>query len=383
MIALRRTFVVVLALSVSFGVASFAVRASGFPGSAQIQAPGRPYSGECSVVLPQAERLEKGLGVQRDAIARTEAQIAAAKGATSPAPTVPVVDSTKSLIMGLLEEKAALRTKLEKLKLSADAEASRTRIFSYLDKIGDASTVVDVLLAGGKFNQAWAEAKNIGQMAEATGTYLMDSGLADALAGELGKRALGGAIGGPAGALIVQAAALGIEVGAHLTEQEINANDLRQAESTRDALKYQLSAIEDRISFMKDNCAPDSQSQSKPSAKPSSPPEPPAQNSGKRQKTSSTQATKGGPSAGKIVAATVIAGGATVGALYAAQAVQNATTTSSTKCDPSKAPINEINYYCFGSTRNTSMCNQYISQYDSFCKSCGFSRFDVNQGGCR
>ncbi len=94
------------------------------------------------------------------------------------------------------------------------------------------------------------------------------------------------------------------------------------------------------------------------------------------------QAAKSSSSTGKIVGVAAAAAGGAVAIGYAAS-LASQMNNSASGCDTSKAPINEINYYCFGSTRNTAMCNQYIAQYDSFCKSCGFSRFDVNQGGCR
>ncbi len=76
-------------------------------------------------------------------------------------------------------------------------------------------------------------------------------------------------------------------------------------------------------------------------------------------------------------------GGSGIALGYALNQLAQMNNESNSGCDSSKAPINEINYYCFGSTRNTALCNQYIAQYDSFCKSCGYSRFDTSTGGCR
>jgi hypothetical protein len=195
----------------------------------------------------------------------------------------------------------------------------------------------------------------------------------------VGKQVLGEALGGPAGVLIVQATALGIDVGAHLAEQEIDASELRQAQDTYDALKYQYDAMQARIQFMRDNCTPSDKPQTKSEAKPSPPPDPPASKGSKRGGASSPRTTK---SSGQVVALAVLLAGGAAGTLYAVNMLKNLNTSSS-GCDPSKAPINEINTYCFGSTRNTALCNQYVAQYDSFCKSCGFSGFDVNQGACK
>lgn len=377
MVTLRRVLVVILAWSLSVGVASGPVGA----GTPQGQAPGRPYSGDCSVVLPQAQQLAKGLAVQEQAMQRTAALIAAAKAGTAqPAGAGAAVDSAKSVISSLLSEGALLRKKLEALQLGADASTSRARVLADLDKINVASNAVDVALAAGKYQQAMADVADLRQLAEATGGYLMDSGLADLLAGEVGKRVLGEAIGGPAGALIVQAAALGIDVGARLAEQEINANDVRQAQDTYDALKYQYDAIQSRIQFMVDNCQPAATSDAQPSAKSSPPPQPqsPAPTGKKSTRGGNTQA--GSKAAGAALLIGLVAGAGAA----AAVAVSNlSTTTTSSGCDTSKAPINEINTYCFGSSRNTTLCNQYIAQYDSFCKSCGFSGFDTSQGKCR
>jgi hypothetical protein len=380
MVALRRSMAIILGVSSAVGIPAWAVRASSGHGSPQIQAPGRPYSGSCSVVLPQAEHLRKGLAVQKQAMERTEALIAAAKGGTPPpsAPVSPAVDTSKSIISSLLSEEAALRKKLEALPLTADASASRARILKDLDRINVGANAVDVLLAAGKYQQAMAEVTSLRELSEATGTYLMDSGLADMLAAHVGARLLGGALGGPAGVLIVQAAALGIDVGARLAGQEISASEVQQAQDTLDALKFQYDAMQGRIQFMVDNCAPESKPQPESSSEPGQPPQPPSSKGGKSAKAGGGS----GSNAGKVVAVTALAGGAAVLTGYALNEMRKVNAAQS-GCDSSKAPINEINTYCFGSTRNTTLCNQYIAQYDSFCKSCGFSRFDVNQGGCR
>jgi hypothetical protein len=344
------------------------------------QAAGRPYSGDCSVVLPQAQQLAKGLAVQEDAMRRAAALIAAAKPGAPPLSNLasPAVDSAKSVITALMSEGAALRQKLEALQLNAGASTARARILKDLDNVNTGAGVVDVLLAGGKYQQAMAEVNNLRQLTEATGTYLMDSGLADMLAAQLGKQLAGGALGGPAGVLIVQAAALGIDVGARLAEQEINASELRQAQDTYDALKYQYDAMQGRIQFMVDNCAPTNQPETKSSANSSPPPDQPASKKGKGGGSSQGSAR----SPGKTIAGVTLLAGAAVGAVVVATQLTSLNTAGAS-CDSSKAPINEINTYCFGSTRNTTLCNQYIAQYDSFCKSCGFSGFDVNQGKCK
>lgn len=384
MFGLRRTFVVVLAVALAFGIPSGALRASGSPGLPQFQAPGRPYSGDCSVVLPQADRMEKGLEVQKKAIERTEAQIAAARGQTPPSPAeVGTPDQAKGLVSSLMAKGAELRTRLQALKLNPEQTASRDRLLKYFDGIDKLSTSVDVGLAGFKYKQAMVDVQNLQQLAEATATYLSDSGLGDMLAGELGGRLLGEALGGPAGFLIFEASALAIEVGARMAEQEINASELQQAESTRDALKFQYDAMRERIEFMRQNCGPVNSAQSKPPEKP----DPPQRASGKKGAKpdnggDAPRAKSGG--AGKVVAAAAVAGGAAIGGLYALNVMRNAANNNlGGGCDPSKAPINQINTYCFGSTRNTTLCNQYIAQYDSFCKSCGYSGFDTGVGGCR
>jgi hypothetical protein len=383
MVGLRRIFVVVLAVALAFGIPSGALRASGSPGLPQVQAPGRPYSGDCSVVLPQADRMEKGLEVQKKAIERTEAQIAAAKGLTPPSPVeVGTPDQAKGLVSSLMAKGAELRTKIQALKLNPEQSASRDRLLKYFDGIDKLSTSVDVGLAAFKYKQAMVDVKNLQQLAEATSTYLSDSGLGDMLAGELGGRVLGETLGGPAGFLIFEASALAIEVGAREAEQEINASELQQAESTRDALKFQYDAMRERIAFMRQNCGPANSAQSKPPANPDPPQQASGKKSAKPSKPADGQRARGG--SGKVVAAAAVAGGAAIGGLYAMNALRNAVNNNlGGGCDPSKAPINQINTYCFGSTRNTTLCNQYIAQYDSFCKSCGYSGFDTGTGGCR
>jgi hypothetical protein len=374
MVRLARAFVVVLACSLLAGIQSGPFAA----GTPQGQAPGRPYSGDCSVVMPKAQQLAKGLAVQEEAMRRAAALIEAAKGGTAPPSNLPsaTVDSSKSVITSLMSEGAALRQKLEALKLTADASAARTRILKDLDNVNTGASLVDVLLAGGKYQQAMAEVNNLRQLTEATGSYLMDSGLADMLASQLGGQLAGEALGGPAGVLIVQAAALGIDVGARLAEQEINASELRQAQDTYDALKYQYDAVQARIQFMVDNCAPSNQPEPKSSTKATPPP---ASKTG----TGTTTSSRPAKSAGQKAAAGVLLGGGVAAVVWAAGQLGSLTTTSGSGCDTSKAPINEINTYCFGSTRNTALCNQYVAQYDSFCKSCGYSGFDVNQGKCK
>ncbi len=376
MATIRRVFVITLVCSVLAGIQSGPVVA----GSPQGQASGRPYSGECSVVMPQAQQLAKGLAVQEDAMRRSAALIAAAKGG-APTPSnlaAPVVDSAKSVITSLMSEGAALRQKLEALQLNAGASTARARILKDLDTVNTGASLVDVMLAAGKYQQAMSEVNNLRQLTEATGSYLMDSGLADMLAAQLGQKLAGGALGGPAGVLIVQAAALGIDIGARLAEQEINAVELRQAQDTYDALKYQYDAMQARIQFMVDNCAPSNPPDTRSSGASRPPPDQPASKKGKGAGPSRGSAS----SPGKTIAGVTLLAGAAVGAAVVATQLTNLNTGGS-GCDSSKAPINEINTYCFGSTRNTTLCNQYIAQYDSFCKSCGYSGFDVNQGKCK
>ena len=204
----------------------------------------------------------------------------------------------------------------------------------------------------------------------------MVSGLADTLAFQLGKQLAGGALGGPAGVLIVQATALGIDVGARLAEQEINASDLRQAQDTYDAIKYQYDAMQARIQFMVDNCAPSNQPETKSAVNSTPPP-------ASKKSTGTTTSSRPARSAGQKAAAGALLGGGVAAVALAVGQLNNMDTTSGSGCNSSKAPINEVNTYCFGSTRNTTLCNQYLAQYDTFCKSCGYSGFDVNQGKCK
>jgi hypothetical protein len=378
MIAVRRLFVILLvwSLSVPAGVPLRALTTLGSGEGGQRPAPGQPYSGDCAQAIPAAERLQKGLASHEDAMRRAQALIASAKGGTAPAGLgARSVDAAKSVTEELLKTCDALRQKIAALKLGGSASDSGARILKSLDNIGTLSIGVDALLAAGKYKQAMDDVTNMRQLAETTGTYLMDSRIGDMLAAEAGASLLTGTVGaslaGPAGVLIVQVAALGIEVGANAIQADIEANDVRQAQDTLDAVKFQKGLIEDRITSLVDFCRPTP----KPETKQNAPAKEPA---GKGK-----LAGSGGKSgnAGKIAVLAAGAAGAAVAVGYAAKlAKQNA---SESGCDTSKAPINEINAACFGSTRNTSLCNQYIAQYDSFCKSCGYSRFDTGVGGCR
>jgi hypothetical protein len=376
MVALRRFLILLLAWSLCAvpGVPLRAVGSNASSAEPQGQAPGQPYSGDCAQAIPAAERLQKGLAVHDDAMRRAQAIIDAAKGGTRPASLgAPSVDAAKSVTMEIVKTDNWLGQQISALKLGAAASASRTRILESLKKISDGSAAVDALLAAGKYKQAMDEVTNMQQLSEATGTYLMDSGIGDMLAAEAGASLLTGTVGaslaGPAGILIVQVAALGMEVAANEIQSEINASDVRQAQDTYDAVKFQRGLIEGRIRNLIDFC--------KPTPKPEPKQDPPAKGSAKKGRPTDDGSKS---NVGKVVAVGVLAGGAAVAVGYAANLAKQ---TGESGCDPSSAPINEINYYCFGSTRDTAMCNKYIAQYDSFCKSCGFSRFDVNQGGCR
>jgi hypothetical protein len=108
---------------------------------------------------------------------------------------------------------------------------------------------------------------------------------------------------------------------------------------------------------------------------------------GKAPDASDAGEAKAGRSAARTVVPMVAAAAAGgVGAWYA---LNKANLTGGASCGPSDAPINEINTYCFGSTRNTTLCNQYIAKYDDFCRRCGntsnggpYRGFDPNTGGC-
>jgi hypothetical protein len=210
---------------------------------------------DCKDTRRRAEQLARGLGVQRDALRRTQAQIEAAKASKRASDEKAkellrkkAYEKAQAFGSGLLTNSRALRVRIQAMKSAGVTPEKRRQWLETLDRLeeiperwGNAEKVATAGQAGFAFGQEMQGGlTKVRERIAAANRLFVDSGLAEEIGGELAQYGFG-----PAGALGFEAATTAIDLTVALGEGAISEEEVRRAQDNYDSMRYQLSRNED------------------------------------------------------------------------------------------------------------------------------------------
>lgn len=283
-------------------------------GSAQVaglSAPGQPYV-DCTHATERYDRLNRGLGVQRDAIRRTEALLAALREERT-AGTKEARDQLMERTLDTLESHAAdqlelmkeLREKALALPTPADATkaAARLKWMEQVSTLQNSVTALQALANAFEAGQAYGTevqrgSHTVAEHLRAANKLFVDSGLAESIGGELAKA------GGPVGVAAFEGSLSLLD---HLVAEQSDWDRLLEEQRAADNLNRMTGAlnnVEEKMANLVQDCPAqfgrDTSAQTQASTSltpPPSTPEPPAPSTAK------TSGKKGGKAAVVVIGA--------------------------------------------------------------------------------
>ncbi|TXH04309.1 MAG: hypothetical protein E6R07_08370 [Nevskiaceae bacterium] len=211
---------------------------------------------DCGATQQLYNRMSQGLVAQTEALRRTHTQILAARSERRKLDE----EQRHTAISSAFDTASELASNLEQLKMLIDAAKIAATSKEGLEKLQQAQKRLDSvrqqitdgknLLASGKFGSESLR-QIIGDLkGTAADFYALLDGPA---ALEKSGKKLAAVAFGPAGAAAFEGATHGIEWGYQISKEGLNDADLANAESTYDALRYQMSAALEKMQDASDD----------------------------------------------------------------------------------------------------------------------------------
>jgi len=367
---------------------------SAAPGLAQGSAPGAPIF-DCTNAAARHARMASGLGVQDEAIRRTEAQIAALKEARAAGTqeardqlVARSVDTAKSHAVDEIEALTILQQKALGLPANeAVAAARRTwagKALALQGEISDLKKLLDAFKAGKAYGtEVQSRSHTIVEHLKEADKLFVDSGLAEEIGGNLAKA------GGPMGVAAFEASLFVLDYVVADLDSSFRQAEQQDLENALWNMRHAYGEVTLKMADLVKDCpaqfGQEAGSQSTPTASTSlTPPlpEPPAP-----QTPAASASKKSGGNAGK--AAVVILGGAALAgaAVYAGSAMADLATMSAGSCASNRNCIVSVMGHgcdCAGSVNGGSGWTGPTSGSGEGCGSgnpceCGLS---CNNGRC-
>lgn len=274
--------------------------------SAQVQAPGNPYT-DCSYERPIAVQLARGLFGLDERIARTQRWLDGARREAGRLDgeaqrTTASARNDLATDVGFTTLKAdAVRAALRALPASPSLNATRELLFKDLDHLEFLNNLVKGALAVGNFQVAKEEAARMAghvstmEMASLTARALTDANVTAMLAGKLG---------GPLAELSLTVGVMAIDAIEGAWAASITADEIADAQQTLAILNDQKSKIMQQVEKVVTECGRDNQTTENRPAESPQPTPPPA---------AVGPAPSGGWSDGKILGVIIAGVGGAIG----------------------------------------------------------------------
>ena len=356
-------------------------------------AAGRPFV-DCAAEPSRIQQLRSGLPTMDEAISRTEAQFDAARRASlnaSQDARQRALDAARSelqsVITDFVGEAVTLRRKVEALRqagLSSDARRETLEVLRDLQEIQEKlqemesywSNAQKLLMIGQAGFQTGAELRNSARVFSQDVARLNDLFVRSGIADKIGETAA--ASFGPLGSLAFRAARAAIDIGVAVAESALSETEALQAQQNLDAMRYQRSRVEariaDRQALFSANCAQpqtvaDSTTQVIPPAAITPPVTPPP-----AQAVNVPEDEGGGVGSALKWSAVAVGAGAGIGLIQ--RSLQNA------GCDEAEGRrlAREYEDACYN---RRGSCSAVVSNYATWCQSCGYSTFSTRYDSCQ
>jgi hypothetical protein len=311
------------------------------PGFAQWSAPGAPIF-DCANAAARHARMASGLGVQDDAIRRTQAQIDALKEARAAGTTeardqlmARSVDTVKSHASDELEALTKLQEKAMALPADSTLAAARQswakEVLGLEGEIDALKSLAESFQAGQAYGaEIQRRSHTLVEHLKEANKLFVDSGLAEAIGGDLAK------MGGPLGVAAFEASLFALDYMVADMDSSMRQIEQRDLEDALWNMRHAYGEVTSKMADLEKNCPAqfgrDESAQSPPTASTSlTPPlpEPPASDPPAVNK-------KSGGSGAKAAVAVVGVGAAVGAAIYAGKLAGDLATMSGGSCASSR-----------------------------------------------
>lgn len=233
-----------------------------------IQAGGRPYV-DCVSAPVRLARMERGMGVQQEALRRAEAHLRQAESGNAEA-TQETEEAILEQARDWAQEKLTLTRKVKALKELGLTPEKRRRFLELVQEVEDSlekiTEIKDEIADAGQKADALASLMENGVNLQNLATFLDESGMSDEAA-----TAAATALLGPAGLGVVEGFMLARDLAFTGVKQVLSDQELAQARRTYEALKHAVDLNRERIDILRElsskYCTP-------PEARPQDPPPP-------------------------------------------------------------------------------------------------------------
>lgn len=312
------------------------------PGLAQGAAPGAPIF-DCADAAARHARMARGLGVQDEAIRRTDAQIAALKEARAAGTkeardqlVARSVDTVKSHADDELEALTKLTEKALSLPAGSALAGARgtwlRKALNLQEEISNLKKLAQAFQAGEVYGtQVQSQSHTVIEHLKQANELFVESGLAEEIGGSLAKA------GGPLGVAAFEASLFVLDYAVADLDSSFRQAEQQDLENALWTMRHAYGEVNLKMADLVNNCPAQFGKATQPPPTVSTSLTPPLPEPPAPQTPEASASKKSGGNAGK--AAVVVLGGAALAgaAVYAGQAMSElATTTASGECYSSR-----------------------------------------------